>query len=110
MTDDAISPAEEATVTVKPAPAGYSSVTPWLISRNTARLIGYVKEAFGANELARIVGPDGSIGHAEVRIGDSVVMMFDGVSPIRSSPRRWTTSPAPASSPASVLAGHPRAT
>ncbi|WP_433356833.1 VOC family protein [Microtetraspora malaysiensis] len=62
---------------VKPVPEGYTTVTPWIISRDTAQLIDYVKEAFDAEEIARVVGDDGSIGHAEVRIGDSVVMMFD---------------------------------
>ncbi|NGO14343.1 VOC family protein [Streptomyces sp. HC44] len=62
---------------VKPVPEGYTTVTPWIISRDTDRLIAYVKEAFGAEEIARVVGEDGRIGHAEVRIGDSVVMMFD---------------------------------
>ena len=52
-------------------------MTPWIISSDTSRLIEFVREAFGASELARIPGPDGGIGHAEVRIGDSVVMMFD---------------------------------
>jgi PhnB protein len=64
-------------MTVKPVPEGYTTVTPWIISRDTAQLIDYATEAFDAEELARIVGDDGSIGHAEVRIGDSVVMMFD---------------------------------
>jgi uncharacterized glyoxalase superfamily protein PhnB len=52
-------------------------VTPWVISSDTARLIDFVQAAFGAHELARVPGPDGRIGHAEVRIGDAVVMMFD---------------------------------
>ncbi|WP_336213776.1 VOC family protein [Nonomuraea sp. LPB2021202275-12-8] len=64
-------------MTVKPVPEGYTTVTPWIISSDTAQLIDYVKEAFGAEEIARVIGEDGSIGHAEVRIGDSVVMMFD---------------------------------
>jgi PhnB protein len=60
------------------APPGYGTVTPWVISADTARLIEFTKAAFGAQELGRVPGPDGhSIGHAEVRIGDSVVMMFD---------------------------------
>ena len=59
------------------APPGYGTVTPWIISRNAGRLIEFTKAAFGAQELARIPGPDGGIGHAEVRIGDSIVMMFD---------------------------------
>ena len=51
------------------APDGYSTVTPWVISSDTARLIDFVQAAFGAHELARVPGPDGRIGHAEVRIG-----------------------------------------
>ena len=58
-------------------PAGYHVVTPWVISRDTARLIDFTKQVFGAAELARVPDPDGGIAHAEVRIGDSVVMMFD---------------------------------
>jgi PhnB protein len=62
---------------VSPVPEGYHTVTPWIISRDTAGLIEFTKAAFGAEELGRVTGEDGSIGHAEVRIGDSVVMMFD---------------------------------
>lgn len=58
---------------VKPVPEGYTTVTPWIISHDTARLIDYLKEAFGAEETARLTGPDGRIEHAEARIGDSVV-------------------------------------
>ena len=58
-------------------PEGYTAVTPWIISRDTAGLLAYVHEAFGAEELARVVGDDGSIGHAEFRIGDAIVMGFD---------------------------------
>ncbi|MEU7479149.1 VOC family protein [Lentzea sp. NPDC042327] len=58
-------------------PEGYHTVTPWLITRGrTVELIEFVVEVFGAVELGR-VGQAGAIGHAEVRIGDSVVMMFD---------------------------------
>jgi len=62
---------------VQPIPEGYHTVTPWIISRDSARLIEFLTAAFGAEEIARVVGDDGSIGYAEVRIGDSVVMMFD---------------------------------
>jgi uncharacterized glyoxalase superfamily protein PhnB len=62
---------------VQPVPEGYATVTPWLISRETAQLIDYVTEAFDAEEIARVPGAGGRIEHAEVRIGDSVVMMFD---------------------------------
>jgi PhnB protein len=58
-------------------PAGYTSVTPWIISRDTAVLLDFVKRAFGAQELARMNDADGPIVHAELRIGDAVVMAFD---------------------------------
>ena len=61
-----------------PVPEGYGTVTPWVISEDTVRLLDFVAEAFDATELARLEREDGGIGHAEVRIGDSVVMMFDG--------------------------------
>lgn len=61
-----------------PVPDGYGTVTPWIISRDTAQLLDFVAAAFDATELARVHNDDGTIGHAEVRIGDSVVMMFDG--------------------------------
>jgi uncharacterized glyoxalase superfamily protein PhnB len=58
-------------------PEGYYTITPWIIVRGAAQLLDYLKEVFGAEELARVYNEDGAIGHAEVRIGDSVVMMFD---------------------------------
>lgn len=64
-------------MTVDPIPEGYTTVTPWIISRDTAALIDYMKAAFDGEELGRMVGGDGTIGHAEVRIGNAVVMMFD---------------------------------
>lgn len=57
-------------------PEGYGTVTPWIVSKDTAGLIEFVTNAFDAIEIARVEN-DGAIGHAEVRIGDSVVMMFD---------------------------------
>ena len=68
---------ESRTDNVRPIPEGYHSVTPWIIARSSAQLIEFLNAASGAEEIARVVGEDGSIGHAEVRIGDSVVMMFD---------------------------------
>jgi PhnB protein len=60
-------------------PAGYGSVTPWLISRDSAALIRFLESAFDAEEIAgsRMHNPDGSIVHVEVRIGSSIVMLFD---------------------------------
>jgi PhnB protein len=62
---------------VNPIPEGYHAVTPYLICKGAAAAIEYYKKVFGATELLRHGGPDGSIGHAEIRIGDSVVMLAD---------------------------------
>ena len=60
---------------VKPIPDGYHSVTPFLIVPGAAKLLDFLKQAFEAQELHRLPRPDGTIMHAEVRIGDSLVMM-----------------------------------
>ena len=62
---------------VQAIPEDYGSVTPYVIVKGVARFIDFLKEAFGAVERGRVRNDDGTIGHAEVRIGDSVVMMFD---------------------------------
>ena len=62
---------------VKPIPDGYHSVTPYLIVRGAARAIEFYKKAFGATELMRMDAPGGKLGHAEVKIGDSPVMLAD---------------------------------
>ncbi len=58
-------------------PDGYDTVTPWIVTRDTAGLLAFLGAAFGAEELGRVPGPGGTIAHAEARIGDSVVMAFD---------------------------------
>lgn len=62
---------------VQPIPAGYSSVTPYLSVQGAAQAIEFYKKAFGAKEIMRMPGPEGKLGHAEVRIGDSRVMLSD---------------------------------
>jgi len=62
---------------VSAVPAGYHTVTPFVIVKGAVGFIDYMKEAFGAVELTRVADDSGAIGHAEVRIGDSVVMLFD---------------------------------
>jgi len=62
---------------VQAIPAGYTGVTAYLIIRNAARALEFYKKAFGATEVLRLAGPDGSIGHAEFRIGDGHVMLAD---------------------------------
>ena len=59
------------------APEGYSTVQPWLVSRDTGGLLDFISAAFGGTELARIPTEDGSIGHAEIRVGDSILLAFD---------------------------------
>lgn len=58
-----------------PIPSDCRAVNPYLHVKETARMIDFLKAAFGAVELGRIVGPDGNIFHARVAIGDSVIMM-----------------------------------
>jgi PhnB protein len=62
---------------MKPIPEGYGAVTPYLIVDGAARAIEFYKEAFGAEETFRMEGPGGRVGHAEIKIGDSHVMLAD---------------------------------
>jgi PhnB protein len=62
---------------VKPIPDGYRSVTPYLIVGDGAGAIAFYKAAFGAGERLRLAAPGGKIGHAELEIGDSVIMLAD---------------------------------
>jgi PhnB protein len=62
---------------IKKQPDGYHSITPYLIIKGAAAAIDFYKQAFGAAEVLRMPRGDGRIGHAEVKIGDSVVMLAD---------------------------------
>ena len=62
---------------VKPIPDGYHSVTPYLILHDATAALEFYKKAFGAVELLRMPAPGGRIGHAEIKIGDSPVMLAD---------------------------------
>ena len=62
---------------VSPIPEGYHSVTPYLVVDGAARVLEFVQRAFGAEEKVRMDTPEGKIGHAEVTIGDSIVMIAD---------------------------------
>lgn len=64
-------------MTVKPIPDGYHSVTPYLSIKGAAEAIEFYKRAFSANELFRLVAPSGEIGHAEIKIGNSAIMLAD---------------------------------
>src|SRR5436309_14005021 len=61
----------------KPIPDGYHSVTPYLIVSGAAQAIDFYQRALGAKERMRLATPDGKIGHAELEIGDSVIMLAD---------------------------------
>jgi PhnB protein len=61
----------------KAIPEGYHSVTPYLVCKGAAKAIDFYKQALGATELFRMDAPDGRIGHAEIRVGDSPIMLAD---------------------------------
>jgi len=64
---------------VRPIPKGYASVTPSIVQQNAAQMIDFCKKAFGAKVRMRMDGPGGKIMHAEIEIGDSVIMLTDAM-------------------------------
>jgi len=64
-------------MSVKPIPDGYHSITPYLTVRDAARAIEFYKQAFGAKERGVMKGPDDKVMHAELMIGDSIIMLAD---------------------------------
>jgi PhnB protein len=64
-------------MSVKPIPEGYHSVTPYLIVGGAVEAIEFYEKAFGAVELFRMPAPGGKIGHAEIKVGDSPIMLAD---------------------------------
>jgi PhnB protein len=72
---------------VRPIPEGFHTVTPYLVVPGVARLIEFLKQAFDAKEIHRSAMPDGTVAHAQVRIGDSMVMMGE-------ASERWPAMPA----------------
>ena len=61
----------------RPIPKGYHAVTPYLSVQGAAAAISFYKKVFGAKEIMRMPGPRGTIGHAEIQIGDSRIMLAD---------------------------------
>lgn len=61
----------------KAIPEGYHSITPYLVVKGAAKALDWYKENLGAEEIFRMDGPNGSIGHAEFRIGNSMLMIAD---------------------------------
>ena len=64
-------------MSVKPIPDGYHTVTPYLIIKGAAEAIEFYKRVFDATELFRVPGPNGALMHAEIKIGDSIIMLAD---------------------------------
>ncbi|MDF2509522.1 MAG: glyxalase [Microbacterium sp.] len=58
-------------------PAGYTSVAPWIVTDDTGALLDFISEVLDGEELARVITEDGSIGHGEIRVGDTVLLAFD---------------------------------
>lgn len=81
------------TASPKPIPDAYRRVTPALVVRDAAKALEFYTEVFGATERVRFPGPGGTIAHAEIEIGDSVVMVED------ESPEMGTTAPPPGGVP-----------
>jgi PhnB protein len=84
----------------KPIPDAYRRVTPCLIVQGGVKALEFYAQVFGATERMRFPGPDGTVAHAEIQIGDSVVIIED------ESPERGTTAPPPggvAGSPSSLF-------
>jgi PhnB protein len=79
---------------VKPIPDGYPRVTPYLAIDGAAKAIDFYKDVLGATERMRMPGPDGTIGHAELQVGDSVIMLADEYAEIgHLSPKKLGGSP-----------------
>jgi PhnB protein len=71
---------------VRAIPEGYHTVTPYLTCKNAAQAIDYYKSVFGATEIMRMGSPDGKIGHAELKIGDSHIFVSDEFPGMNSAP------------------------
>src|SRR5260370_40396106 len=71
---------------VRAIPAGYHAVTQYLTCKNSAQAIDFYKSVFGAKEIMRMAGPAGKIGHAEIQIGDSQIMVADEFPAMSSAP------------------------
>lgn len=62
---------------VRPIPEGYHSITPYIVVDDASKAIEFYKDAFGADEIMQMPGPEGKIAHAEIQIGDSRIMLSD---------------------------------
>src|SRR5947209_8149783 len=88
---------QETPMPVSPVAPGYSTVTPYLIVNGAAQALAWYARIFNARELMRLPGPDGRIGHAEIEIGDSRIMLAD------ENPDLNAKAPAAGGSPVGLL-------
>jgi PhnB protein len=84
---------ENIAMNVPPIPPGYATLTPYLSVPDPAAAIAFYQAAFGATERMRLMMPDGSIGHAEIEIGDSVLMLSGAWPPVGFAPPEGGTVP-----------------
>ena len=77
---------------IKPVPNEHQALSPYLIVKGAAQAIDFYKQAFGAEEIFRMPSPDGKILHAEIKIGDSIVMLADEF-PEMCEPATWGNPP-----------------
>jgi PhnB protein len=68
---------KETVMSVRPIPEGHHTVTPYLSLKGGVEALEFYKRAFGATEVCRLMIPDGRLGHAEIRLGDSLIMISD---------------------------------
>jgi PhnB protein len=96
---------QEVTSSIKPVPEGYHSITPYLAVEDAARAIEFYKAAFGAVEVMRLGAPGGKVGHAEIEIGGSRIMLAMSI------PRWAFAAPKPTGAPPSTCTStSPRST
>ena len=88
-------------ISSKELPNGKHTVTPYIIVKDAAGFIDFLKQAFDAHEFGRTENPDGTIGHAEVRVGDTTLMIVDGK-------KEWRDTPARSADPRRCEAGSDR--
>jgi PhnB protein len=87
---------ESATTPIPYQPDGYTTVTSWIVTEDTAALLDFITTVFDGVETGRVATEDGAIGHAEIRVGDTMLLAFDSRpdwSPLPALLRIWVADP-----------------
>jgi len=90
---------------IKEIPKGFHTVTPYLTVSDSERAIDFYKRAFGAEELSRLDSPDGKVAHAEIKIGDSIIMLSDEMQGGDVRLSLWVARPSTSFSTSRMLTG-----